>query len=209
MSVFLPNTPVFHLLVVCSNPRAPEGSIDWGRSALAACKAHGFSPQLKFYFFPSGIPTVSVPLPRLNFFPQFTLSLPLGFLLPLLLLLPSLLFSHLLSCFSLPRCHLPSTTKLHTPPFTLSFCLCLVSFSHLVQCGLAHREVFDLQSFFIRLQLVENVSHTSWSNWYVVLHHSGVLVLCVREECVLNHLKWALWIIQISENILSTEKLYS
>lgn len=54
-------------------------------------------------------------------------------------------------------------------------------FSHLIQCGLAHREVFDLQRILVGLQLVENVSHPSWSNWYVVLHHSKVLVLCVGK----------------------------
>lgn len=48
---------------------------------------------------------------------------------------------------------------------------------HLIQCGLADREVFDLQSNLVGLQPVEDVSHPSRSEWHVVLHHGGVLVL--------------------------------
>lgn len=37
--------------MVSSNPRAPAGQSSWRISALAAYKAHGFSPKLIFYSF--------------------------------------------------------------------------------------------------------------------------------------------------------------
>lgn len=57
-----------------------------------------------------------------------------------------------------------------------------MSFSHLIQSGLAHREVFDLQSILVWLQLVEDVSHPSWSQRHVVLQHGGVSVLRVEKR---------------------------
>lgn len=72
---------------------------------------------------------------------------------------PSFLSCHLLFCIF---------WFLPTPPgnvhLSLSFCILVVSFSHLIQGGLAHREVFDLQSTLIGLKLVKDVCHPSWSN---------------------------------------------
>lgn len=139
-------------------------------------------------YFPSGVPSVSFPLLLLNFlnslFHSHSAFLrsplpPSSTPLPLFFSGPSL---------SVPRCHLPALTKNLTLVLPLlSVCVSsrlvlFLFFSHLVQCGLADWEVFDLQSIFVGLQLVEDVSHPSRSNWYVVLHHRGVLVLCVGKE---------------------------
>lgn len=184
--------------MVSSNPRAPEGQSSWRISALAAYKARGFSPQLIFHLFSLRHTLCQFPSASFKLF-QLTLSLPLSFLLSLLPLPPVLFFSHLLSLFFCPSLpfHPPLQSLALVPPLFLSlFMSCLIFFPHLIQCGLAHREVFDLQSILVGLQLVEDVSHPSWSDRYVVFHHSGVLVLCFEKECTskgLNILKCALY----------------
>lgn len=133
-------------------------------------------PNSYSIFLPSGLPSVSSPLPLFKLFQLFHSHS--AFFCPCFPSYP--LSSSLISCpfFSVPRCHLPTPTKPHTPSLSLFMSL---FFSHLIQCGLAHREVFDLQRILVGLQLVKNVSHPSWSNWYVVLHHSEVLVLCIGK----------------------------
>lgn len=110
---------------------------------------------------------------------------------------PSLLSCHLLFCIF---CFLP--THLSTVHLFLSFCILLVSFSHLIQGGLAHREVFDPQSTLIGLQLVKDVSHPSRSNRYMVLYHTGVLVLFIGEERTGRGLKGSKWVLSIALSIL-------
>lgn len=114
-----PRLPFFTQPVVSSNPRAPEGQSGWRISVLAAYKAHGFSPKLIFHLFSlrhtlCQFPSASFKLSLLS------LSLPLRFFLSLPLLPPSLFFSHLLSLFSVPRGHLPTPTKPHASPPSLS-----------------------------------------------------------------------------------------
>lgn len=85
-----------------------------------------------------------------------------------------------------PHLYLPNPGTVH---FSSSFCIHLVSFSHLIQGGLAHWELFDPQSRLIWLQLIEDISHPSWSNWYMVFYHTGVLVLFIGEESTGKDLK--------------------
>lgn len=144
-------------------------------------------------YFPSGLPSVSFPLPHTPFPPFFSVFslLPLSFhLAPAS---PATL-SHLLSSYVLffPRPLLLSThpyKAAHWFSLILSLYPVFFFFSHLIQCGLAHREVFDLQSIFVGLQLVEDVSNPSRSVWYMVLHHGRVLVLCIQTECKTGPLK--------------------
>lgn len=67
--------------------------------------------------------------------------------------------------FPVISCSVYFGSSQHIPALStsLSFCIFVVSFSHLIQGGLAHREVFDLQSTPIGLKLVKDVSHPSWS----------------------------------------------
>lgn len=86
----------------------------------------------------------------------------------------SILSYFLLSCpYILVTPFYQPTPATSTSLYLYTFCL----FSHLIQGGLAHREVFDLQRALIGLQLVEDVCHPAWSNWYMILSHSGVQVL--------------------------------
>lgn len=136
-------------------------------------------PNLYSIYFPSGTPSVSFPLPLFNFFNSLFHSHS-AFFCPCF---PSnSLSSSLISCpLSLAAIYPPLQNLTLVLPLSL-FISCLF-FPHLIQCGLAHREVFDLQNILVGFQLVEDVSHPSWSNWYVVLHHGGVVVLCIGKEC--------------------------
>lgn len=127
-----------------------------------------------------GTPVYYFPLCAINFNNIYPWHLPLS--------LPSFQSSVLYIFWFLPT-H-PGTVCL-----SLSFWIHLLSFSHLIQGGLAHREVFDPQSTLIGLQLVKDVSHPSRSNRYMVLYHTGVLVLFIGEQRMgrcLKGLKWAL-----------------
>lgn len=54
--------------------------------------------------------------------------------------------------------------------------------SHLIQCGLADREVLDLQNSLVGLQLVKDGRHTTRSNGHVILHHVGMMLLYEQKE---------------------------
>lgn len=118
--------------MVFSNPRALKGQSSWKIPSLAAYKAHGFSlPNLYSIYFPSGVPSVSSPLPLLNFL--YSLSFTPTQISSVPVSPPSLspLFSS-----PVPRCHLPTPTKPHTsaasPPV---YVLSLFSSPHLVWSG--------------------------------------------------------------------------
>lgn len=137
-------------------------------------------PNSYSIYFPSGIPSVNFPLPPLNFLYSVFHShtgffsapaSPLTFASSALISCPFFSQSLTANCPPLQNHASSPSRSVYVPSL----------FSHLIQSGLAHREVFDLQSILVGLQLVKDVSHPSWSNWYVVLHHAGVLVLCVRK----------------------------
>lgn len=160
-------------------PRPQKGTVVEEYQHWLQIKLMDSLPNSYSIYFPPGIPSVSFPLSLLNFLYSVFHSHS-AFFCPCF---PSCFpFSPLISCpfFSVPRWHLPTLTKPH--PGSPSLCYVLSLFSHLIQCGLAHREVFDLQSILVGLQLVKDVSHPSWSKRYVVLHHIGVLVLCVGKK---------------------------
>lgn len=72
-------------------------------------KLMDFLPNSYSIYFPSGVPSVSFPLPLLNFLNSLFHSHS-AFLCPCHPLPPSRLFSHLLCLFfSVPHCHLPTT----------------------------------------------------------------------------------------------------
>lgn len=140
-----------------------------------------------------GTPVYYFPLCAINFNKSHTLTLCIHGIshYPF----PSFLSSVLYIFWFLPT-H-PGTVCL-----SLSFWIHLLSFSHLIQGGLAHREVFDPQSTLIGLQLVKDVSHPSRSNRYMVLYHTGVLVLFIGEQRMDRGLKGLKWVLSVPLSIV-------
>lgn len=121
-----PSCPVFCLQYV-PIPEPQRGKVVEEYQHWLHIKLLDSHPNSYSIYFPSGLPSISFPLPLLNFL-FLCLSLPLSFLVSLLLF-PPLVFSHSPSLFSVPCHHQPTPTKTSHQFFpSLSLC-CLFFFS--------------------------------------------------------------------------------
>lgn len=67
------------------------------------------------------------------------------------------------------------------------FTECFDDVSHLIQRGLADREVMDLKNSLVGLQLVKDGRHATGGNGHVILHHVGMMILYERKQYSFKH----------------------